>query len=112
MIIPLPPRQIRRPVRDQRAAQLADAFSLSNGAAWLLGRIEAGQDELTRKDAAWMLLATLFTVRRSSRDLDQLADQIRDAIGGDGMFTSSTGWSLTPLGRLRIRRALGEEIRL
>lgn len=113
MTIHLPPRHFfGRIARDPRADQLAAVFRLSKGAAWLLGRLEAGHGELTRQDAAWMMLATLFTVRRASRDLDALADQVREAIGADGLYTTPTGWSLTPFGRLRVRRALGEEIKL
>lgn len=51
-------------------------------------------------------------LKRVGLDLDLVADQIRDAIGPDAMETTASGWRLSPLGRFRTRRALGEDLML
>jgi hypothetical protein len=95
---------------DPKAAILAKAYTLDDGAAWLLARMTEAQGELDRNDVAWMLVRNIYMLKRVGLELDQVADQIRTAIGSDAMATTATGWRLSPLGRLRTRRALGEDL--
>lgn len=102
--------QVAKRATDTKVTMLAKAYALEDGAAWLLARMTETEGELGRQDVAWMLIRNIYMLKRVGMDLDLVADQIRVAIGPDAMETTATGWRLSPLGRFRTRRALGEDL--
>ncbi|MBD3832837.1 MAG: hypothetical protein IE910_05755 [Brevundimonas sp.] len=113
MILAFIPQLLNRIAKrapDPKATTLAKAYALDEGAAWLLARLTEAEGELDRQDVAWWLVRNIWMMKRVGLDLEQVADQIRTAIGSDAMETTATGWRLSPLGRLRTRRALGEDL--
>lgn len=95
----------------ERQAALKKAFQLSPGPAWLLSRLVAADGRLFRRDA---LLDNLPTFDRAQERGEKLIDvyvcKLRRAIGPDAIETEwGIGWRLTPIGRLRCKRALDPE---
>ncbi|MNU41431.1 hypothetical protein D3C71_301640 [compost metagenome] len=95
-------------LEDGRAAAIGTAFGLSAGAAWIVARLEEEPQALTRYTIRKRLPRSDLAVLRSVSAISPLVTQIRDKMGGDAVFTDLNGYCLTPLGRIRIRVALGE----
>lgn len=95
----------------ERQLTLKKAFSLPGGPAWLLSRLAAADGRLLRKEA---LIDHLPANDSAHERQDKLVDvhmcRLRKAIGADAIETVwGVGWRLTPVGRLRVKRALEEE---
>lgn len=96
----------------ERTDQLRQHFRLQPGPAWLLSRLAAADGRLFKKEALVDYLPSNDAVHeRADKIIDVQMCKVRKAIGHDGIETvHGVGWRLTPLGRLRVRRALGVEV--
>ncbi|MBK1969417.1 hypothetical protein JIX58_07090 [Brevundimonas diminuta] len=95
---------------DPRAAALGRAFRLQPGAAWILARMEEEPAALTRS-AIQRRPRSKFAILRHVQATGPLIEEIAQALGGrDAILTEPEGYRLTPLGRIRIRKALKEPI--
>ena len=95
---------------DVRAVAIGEAFGLSAGAAWIAARLEEERQPLTRYTIRKRLPRSDLAILRNVGAIGPLMAQIRDKIGGDAVFSDQDGYRLTPLGRVRIRLALGEPV--
>ena len=95
----------------ERVQCLRKAFGLPPGPTWLLSRLVAADGRLFRRDALIDYLPATDDARdRDDRLIDVYMVRIRKAVGHDGIETAhGIGWRLTPLGRLRVKRAIGQE---
>lgn len=94
----------------ERLGRLRLAFALPAGPAWLLSRLAAADGLLVTRDALLQGVPDTDRPRdRSPRTLDGWAADLRAGLGAECLETvPGRGWRVTPLGRLKIRRALGE----
>ena len=95
---------------DVRAVAIGEAFGLSAGAAWIAARLEEERQPLTRYTIRKRLPRSDLAILRNVGAIGPLMAQIREKIGGDAVFSDRDGYRLTPLGRVRIRLALGEPV--
>lgn len=97
-----------------RTVALRSAFGLQPAAAWLLSRLAAADGRLFRRDALADYLPSRDTAEeRGIKIVDVHMVKVRKAIGDDAIETVwGVGWRLTPLGLLRVRRALNEDLQL
>lgn len=88
-------------IEDARARTIQAALSLSSAAAWTLAQMEADRNgiELASHPFFW-----------PSELRIRLINQIHEAIGNDSTLTENGLIRLTPLGRIRIRNAMGEPV--
>lgn len=94
---------------DPRAAALGQAFYLQPGAAWILARMEEEPAALSRS-AIRRRPRSKFVILRHVQATGSLIEEIAQALGRDAILTEPDGYRLTPLGRIRIRKALKEPI--
>jgi len=94
---------------DPRAAALGRTFYLQPGAAWILARMEEEPAALTRS-AIQRRPRSRFAILRHVQATGPLIEEIAQALGRDAILTESDGYRLTPLGRIRIRKALKEPV--
>ncbi|MFI8682278.1 hypothetical protein ACIGFJ_07940 [Brevundimonas diminuta] len=92
---------------DPRAAALGQAFALQPGAAWVLARMEERRGTLFRSA---IRLRGNKAILRHVQAIAPLIEEIAQALGRDAILTELGGYRLTPLGRIRIRKALKEPI--
>lgn len=88
-------------IEDARAITLQAALSLLPAAAWTVAQMEADRNGIELANHPFFGPSELR---------DHLVNQIHDAIGTDSTLTENGLISLTPLGRLRIRNAMGEPV--
>lgn len=95
---------------DQRRAIYHRAFGLRHDAACLLDQIVEADGKLVHlHDAARTIGRRGQVVDWRPRSPDICMAEIRDAFGADAIETVEfTSWRVTPIGRLRARRARGE----
>lgn len=95
----------------ERLSAIRKAFGLSRGPAWMLSRLIAADGRLFRRDALMDYLPANDPVHdRGEKLIDVYVCKIRRQLGADAVETEwGIGWRLTPLGRLRCRRALNPE---
>jgi hypothetical protein len=84
-----------------RAITLQAALSLSPAAAWTVARMEADRNGIEQENHPFFWPSELR---------DHLINQIHDAIGTDSTLSENGLIRLTPLGRIRIRTAIGEPV--
>lgn len=96
----------------ERTDQLRQAFDLPPGPAWLLSRLAAADGRLFKREALVDYLPPNDAAHdRTDKIVDVHMVKVRRAIGADAIETvHGIGWRLTPLGRYRVRRALGVEM--
>ncbi|MNJ44880.1 hypothetical protein D3C77_399500 [compost metagenome] len=113
MIIDLPTALINRAcaaLEDPRAIAIAQALDLPAGAAWILARMEEEPQALARTAVRRRLPRSDLAILRGSLAIGPILNAIRDTLGADAILTEPDGYRLTPLGRVRIRLALGEAV--
>lgn len=97
-------------IEDARAITIQAALALSPAAAWMLARMEADRDGVDAKAFRFDSILENYPFFRQSELMTRLIKQIHDAIGTDSTLTENGLIRLTPLGRLRIRNAVGEPV--
>ncbi|HBY42780.1 hypothetical protein [Brevundimonas sp.] len=95
---------------DPRAAALGRAFYLQPGAAWILARMEEEPAALSRSAIRRYRPRSDLTILRHVQAIGPLIEEIAQALGRDSILTEAGGYRLTPLGRIRIRKALKEPL--
>lgn len=96
--------------KDTRAQSIGKALGLDAGPAWIIARLEEQPHGLTRYGIRQRLPRTDNAILRSGPAIGPIMSDIRDTLGHDAVFTDLDGYRLTPLGRIRIRIALGEPV--
>jgi len=97
-------------IEDTRAITIQASLGLSPSAAWMLARMEADRDGVDAKDFRYDTILENYPFFRQSDLMARLVKQIHDTIGTDSTLTENGLIRLTPLGRLRIRTAIGEPV--
>ena len=97
-------------LEDARAAAIAEAFDLQPGAAWILARMEEEPAALSRSAIRRYRPRSDLAVLRRLPAIGPLIEEIAQALGADALLTEPGGYRLTPLGRIRIRKALKEPV--
>jgi DNA-binding response OmpR family regulator len=95
----------------ERVQALKAAFNLTNAPAWVLSRLVAADGRAFSKAALLdQLPRSLSGEDRSEKLIQVYMWRLRKALGADAFETVPRfGYRLTPLGRLRTRRALDPE---
>lgn len=95
----------------ERTEQLRRHFRLEPGPAWLLSRLAAADGRLFKREALIDYLPCSDAAHdRADKIIDVQLVKVRKAIGPEAIETvRGVGWRLTPLGKLRVRRALYPE---
>lgn len=104
-----------RQAADRRIARYFNAYGLRRDAACLLDQLAQAKDSdpISPSEAKRVLGRRGQVVNLRPRTPDLCMAEIRAKVGGDAIETvEGYGWRLTPLGRLRARRAQGEGLRL
>lgn len=100
---------------DRRVARYFNAYVLRRDAACLLDQLAQAKnsDPISPSEAKRVLGRRGQVVNLRPRTPDLCIAEIREKVGGDAIETvEGYGWRLTPLGRLRARRAQGEGLQL
>lgn len=97
-------------LEDTRSINFQIVMDLSPAAAWMLARMEADRGGVDGQDFPYDTLVQNLPFFRKSDLVSRLTKQIHEAIGLDSTFTENGMIRLTPLGRMRIRKAMGEPI--
>lgn len=95
---------------DRRTARYYTAFGLQRDAACLfdqLAQVE-GSLPITHDQARRAIGRRGQVIAMRTRSPDLCMAEIRAKVGADAVETVEEGWRLSPLGRIRSRRALGE----
>lgn len=95
-------------IDDIRALQLQHALQLSPAAAWVVAKMEEDRAGVSADEIHYESRTERHPFFRKADMMERLVAQIHDRIGKDSTLTENGVVSLTPLGRLRIRRALRE----
>lgn len=92
---------------DGRLETIRREFRITRGPAWLLERLVTADGRLLRRGALKAAMRLAGEGRAlDPAQIDAYADQVRLAIGADAIETvDRQGWRITPMGRLRARRA-------
>jgi len=98
------------PIVDHRALELQTALNLSPSAAWVLAQMEADRSGIDAETMHYQSAAERLPVIRDQGQMKRLIGQIQSALGKDATLTENRIIALTPLGRLRLKKALGEVI--
>lgn len=97
----------------EERADLQAAFDLTPGQAWLLQELFRASGLLSSTAVRLRAPRTDHVVEMHPKTPYVFMHRIRESLGADAIETvRGHGWRLTPLGRLRVRKALGEEFRL
>lgn len=95
-------------IEDTRAITLEASLGLSPAAAWMLAQMETDRNGVDAKDFPHDDAFVKLPFLRQSPLMSRLVKQIHDAIGTDSTLTENGLIRLTPLGRIRIKKSLGE----
>lgn len=95
-----------------RFEKLQKAFGMPPGATWLLSRLAVANGRILSRQALLdQIPGTDRNRDRHPKQIDVYMVRVRAALGGDATETvRGHGYRLSPLGRLRVKRALGEEV--
>lgn len=91
-----------------RALELQAGLKLSPAAAWVVAMMEDDRAGVSTDDIHHESHTERHPFFRKSDLMKSIVAQIHERIGGDSTLTESGVIRLTPLGRLRIRLAMGE----
>lgn len=91
-----------------RALEIQHALQLSPAAAWVLAKMETDRAGVPADEIHYESQTEQHPFFRKGDLINRLVSQIHDRIGGDSTLTEDGIVRLTPLGRLRVRRAIGE----
>lgn len=97
-------------IENMRALEIQQALQLSPSAAWVLAQMEADRSGVDAETMHNESAAERLPFFRNQALMKRLIDQIQSALGKDATLTENRIIALTPLGRLRLKKALGEGI--
>lgn len=103
-----------RQAADRRTAQYFHAFGLQRDSACLLDQLAQadGSVPVSPGEARKAIGRRGRIVNLRARTPDLCMAEIRAKVGADAIETVEDGWRLSPLGRLRTRKARGDGVAL
>lgn len=110
--------QLSAPIADRicpsidniRALEIQSALNLSASAAWVLVQMEANRSGVDADKIHYESPTERHPFFRKADLMERLISQIHNCLGKDATLTEHRTIKLTPMGRLRIKKALGEVV--
>lgn len=93
-----------------RALEFQSALKISPAAAWVLAQLEADRAGVSADNVHYESHTERHPFFRKTDLMQRLVSQIHGCIGSDSTLTEAGTIRLTPLGRLRLMRVLGEHV--